>query len=48
MDKAQFQQNAGHLALLLNGRLELSDQQTQEFANQVKQQQLSAQQGSSP
>lgn len=48
VDKAEFQPAAGGLALVLDGGLEFSDQQTQEFASQIKQQSLSAQQRSSP
>ena len=45
--KAEFQHAAGHLALVLDGGLEFSDQQTQEFASEIKQR-VSAQQESSP
>jgi hypothetical protein len=43
--KAQFQENSGRLVLVLDGELRFSDDQTKEFANQLKQR-LSAQQTS--
>ena len=46
-DRPEFRQTAGRLTLVLNERLQLSDQQTQAFASQMKQS-VSAQQRSSP
>jgi hypothetical protein len=46
-DRPEFRQTAGRLALVLNERMQLSDQQTQAFASQMKQY-MSAQQRSSP
>ena len=48
IQKAQFQDaSAGQLSLILDGQLQLSDAQTQQFATQLKQR-LSAQQTSTP
>jgi translation initiation factor 1 (eIF-1/SUI1) len=48
IQKAQFQDaNVGELKLVLNGQLKLSDDQTKQFANQLKQR-LSAQGTSTP
>lgn len=47
MNKAEFQHAGARLALVLDGGLELSDQQTQEFASEIRQR-FSAQQISSP
>lgn len=47
MGKAQFQQTAGRLSLVLEGQLDFSDEQTKQFASQLKQR-LSARETSTP
>lgn len=45
MGKAQFRQTAGRLSLMFEGQLDFSDEQTKQFASQLKQR-LSAQETS--
>jgi hypothetical protein len=47
IQKAQFRESTGRLSLILDGELQLSDEQTQQFATQLKQR-LSAQETSPP